>query len=85
MASRAIRHVYSEPYNPQQNRKIECFWPPVGQAKDAQLVDQFLGYYNQRPHTSLVCDPDLSSREVYMSPLNAYRMMKHWEEQGSRP
>jgi transposase InsO family protein len=84
MVSRAIRHVYSKPYNPQQNGKIERFWVFVEKAKDARLVDQCLGHYNQWPHTALAYDPGLLNRKVFMSPLKACQTMEHWKEQGPR-
>jgi hypothetical protein len=52
--------------------------------KDAQLVDQYPGHYNQHPHMALAYDPDLPNRKVRMSPLKVYQTMEYWKEQNPR-
>jgi transposase InsO family protein len=53
LQERGIIHVRTEPYNPEQNGKIERFWRTLEMAKDMSHVGQLIEEYNNTPHFGL--------------------------------
>jgi transposase InsO family protein len=73
-----IRHVRTKPYNPQQNGKIERFWPTVEKwDDDGELMDWIEGY-NNRPQSALPRMVQPSGIRVRMNPNDAYKNKPHW-------
>jgi hypothetical protein len=73
-----VRHVLTTPYNPEQNGKIERFWPTVEKWDDDGGLMDWIEGYNATAHTALPRMTQPSGVRVRMSPNDAYAMKPHW-------
>jgi transposase InsO family protein len=48
-----IRHIYTAPYNRQQNGKCERFWCTIETAPKAEDLPNLVAEYNRTPHFGL--------------------------------
>jgi transposase InsO family protein len=80
-----VRHVRTKPYNPEQNGKIERFWPTVEEWKGQGSLAVWIEKYNARPQTSLPLFEDEDGRLVRMTPDDAYEELERWGEPQNVP
>jgi transposase InsO family protein len=83
LENNGIKHHHTQPYNPQQNGKIERFWQKVAKfGADGNLYQQYIDKYNNRPHFSL---PKRNAYDGtgshYYSPNTAYDILENWTPQ----
>jgi hypothetical protein len=78
LARQQIRHVRTKPYNPQQNGKIERFWPTIEKWDDDGDLMVWIEGYNARPQMALPRMTQPSGVRVRMNPNDAYAAKEHW-------
>jgi transposase InsO family protein len=75
-----IYSVFTEPYKPEQNGKIERFWPLLEVNCDiAADIPRFICEYNTTPHSSLPINKDIQNFECPMSPEIADRRIPRFQ------
>jgi hypothetical protein len=75
-----IEHYHTEPYNPQQNGKVERFWRTADKVKKYNLeMASAFDKYNRIPHFSL---PQIAVRATHrhMTPNECYERLPGWYE-----
>jgi transposase InsO family protein len=80
LVERGVRHVRTTPYNPEQNGKIERFWPTIEQWKEQGSLEAWIAKYNARPHTALPSIEDEDGTMVRMTPDEAYEELMRWPD-----
>jgi hypothetical protein len=71
-------HVLTEPYNPQQNGKMERFWQTLENRAPGRPLLDYIEAYNNAPHTGLPPNPLITDVKACMSPSEAYELIPHW-------
>jgi transposase InsO family protein len=67
-----IRHIRTEPYNPQQNGKIERFWRTANRIRADRMSAGIERYNEKTPHFALPEVRRKSGRMSYMTPRERY-------------
>jgi transposase InsO family protein len=73
-----ICHLRTTPYNPQQNGKMERFWPTLERCPPGVPLFQYINSYNQAVHTALPRNPDIQDVFVPQTPDQAYQSLPRW-------
>jgi transposase InsO family protein len=76
--AQGIRHVHTAPRNPQQNGKMERFWPTVERCPSSEEMEDRIRHYNARPHQGLGKFAQSDGTEVRMTPQDAYARLEPW-------
>lgn len=82
LCRQGIGHVFKEPYNPQQNGKMERFWPVVERAETRDHVAAMIDGYDDIPHLGLALDARFPRVQVRMSPHHADDVLPKWTAGG---
>jgi transposase InsO family protein len=77
-----IKHHTTEPYNPEQNGKVERFWRTTDKATE-ETLPELIRQYNASPHTSLPI-VQRSRGKGHMSPHEAFNTFPKWLPQGPK-
>lgn len=72
-----IKHVWTEPGNPQQNGKVERFWQSAEKCKNKAELKKWIKEYNNLPHFSLQKVVVLQ-RQTYQTPNEAFDSKPAW-------
>jgi hypothetical protein len=78
LQERGIRHVHTTPYNPEQNGKIERFWPTVERCRNEADLAEWIAFYNARPQLGLPTFVQEDGTEAQMTPNDAYQRKPKW-------
>jgi hypothetical protein len=70
--------VYTEAYNPQQNGKIERFWPTVEACRDPSYMGPHIEEYNRSCCTAFPRNPEVTHCYSSLTPHEAYDKWEHW-------
>jgi transposase InsO family protein len=73
-----ISPAYTEPYTPQQNGKIERFWPTVEKCRDPSQMAATIEGYNNWCNTALPRNPAVVHAYSSLTPNEAYASFQHW-------
>jgi transposase InsO family protein len=73
--------VRSQPYNPQQNGKIERWWRTADERKSLDDLPRVIEGYNNGPHTSLGYVQVTETQKAHMTPNQAYCNAPTWTEE----
>jgi hypothetical protein len=83
------KHVRTKPYNPEQNGKMERWWPNLEKwlKKPSPKCDvmEWAIRYNKMRHKSLPPDPTDPKSKYPMSPEQAYQKLPWWYPASTRP
>jgi transposase InsO family protein len=66
-----IVHKHTEPYNPEQNGKIERWWPTADKVS-AEKLNGAVYVYNRRPHLALPPYQLTPTTGLFLSPLEQW-------------
>jgi transposase InsO family protein len=68
--------VFTDPYSPEQNGKIERFWPLLEfNCSSIEDVAKYIQEYNRTPHSALADNPLLPGHTIPMCPAIAYQII----------
>jgi transposase InsO family protein len=73
-----IHHVHTQPYNPQQNGKMERFWPTLERRPTGMSLAEFVNEYNNLVHTSLPRNIAIEHVVVPQTPNQVHDSLPHW-------
>jgi hypothetical protein len=73
-----IRHVHTAPRNPQQNGKMERFWPTAEKCASWDGMDYCIKAYNRFPHQALGNFEQVDGTQAKMAPNDAYTRLEQW-------
>jgi transposase InsO family protein len=73
-----ILHIRTRPYNPQQNGKMERFWPTLERCPAGVPIAQYIEDYNNAIHTALPRNPAIQDVFVHQTPNQAYQSLPRW-------
>ena len=72
---RNIWRLFTYPGNPEQNGKVERFWPLFEKTcKRLDQIERFIERYNKMVHMGLE-----SVKSHYPTPIEVYRSIPHWK------
>jgi transposase InsO family protein len=78
LQERDIRHVHIAPSNPQQNGKMERFWPTIERCPTRDAMENWIEGYNISPHHGLEHFEQSEGNMVRMTPTDAYTRLEQW-------
>jgi transposase InsO family protein len=70
-----IVHKTTQPYNPQQNGKIERWWPFTDKYRADELGRVVQWYNLHQPHSALMPGPRADSKSLRQTPMEAFRSL----------
>jgi transposase InsO family protein len=73
-----IHHVHTAPRNPQQNGKMERFWPTIERCPSRDAMEEWIEGYNRSPHQGLGKFKQSDGTMVRMTPIDAYARLQQW-------
>jgi transposase InsO family protein len=78
LARERITHVRTDPYNPEQNGKMERWWPSLEKRPAGVGLLVWVDRYNDHRHKGLPRDQTVREANVHMSPNQAYDLGPMW-------
>jgi transposase InsO family protein len=75
-----IMHIKTEPYNPQQNGKIERFWQVLNPIHDRETLKLVMDEYNDSVHFALPRIRMEDGTNRCMTPRQRYQQLEKWGE-----
>jgi transposase InsO family protein len=80
LLQRGINHNRTKPYNPQQNGKIERFWPTADKARSKEDMTRLMEWYNMTPKR---CLPKIARGTAlgFMCPNEAREFLPQWTQE----
>jgi hypothetical protein len=73
-----IEHAWTEAYTPQQNGKIERWWPTLERRPPGVPLMEWVERYNKIEHLSLPRNPKVTDAVVNYTPNEAYSKLEQW-------
>jgi transposase InsO family protein len=81
LTKHGINSIFTEAYTPQQNGKIERFWPTLEfNCINVTEIQRCIDEYNTTPHRGLPKNEGIIGRKVSMSPKIAFDNLPHFTE-----
>jgi transposase InsO family protein len=79
-----IEHVRTAAYNPEQNGKMERFWPTLERRPPGVPLHSYVDEYNNMVHFGLPINAAIPDVVVHLTPMQAYRLIPHWTPHSHR-
>jgi transposase InsO family protein len=78
LARQRITHVRTDAYNPEQNGKMERWWPSLEKRPAGVGLQAWVDRYNDHRHKALPWDQTVREAKVHMTPNQAYDLGPIW-------
>jgi hypothetical protein len=78
-----IQHIRTDPYTPEQNGKMERFWPTLEERPADVPLLEWIERYNNIEQLGLPRNPEITDTMVSLTPNKAYVNSTNWPENGN--